>query len=763
MAIWFTGFFQFSYDKIKNNKERVVIMKKKFSGILSSLLAATLLFTGCNIGGPTNESASNTSGNAKGASNTAGTNEAMGRYVQKEIALEGAENAAIKQFNQKSDGTLLLSFYDNEGRQPHALYYQNESWVEQDNKVVLDFIKEQSPEEQTTFYDYAGNWWVYLTKADASGENSIPHIYKLNKEGVSTEITVPYIEKAIAAKEQLSVSDFQPTEYGKVCFTLLNHKVEACYIIIDSETNKAVQEIIPAVPEYNPFLKEDKLYAFDMNAKTVNSYDISTGKRADSFSVAVEYPSTYAIDDQGQLVYLDMGGIHKFAPNGSVVQTVVEGNGFAFSTPNSQKLKLLPTKEGSYLLACEETGISIYSYVMDMTIPTAYPEKLCVWAMEDSFTVRGAASAFAAEYPDCEVILEFGKSKDAAAMTDEDVIKSLNTRLLAGEAPDVLILDGLPINGLIDQGLLSPLEGIVEESEYYQNILNCYQKDGKAYAYPTTFSIPAIASSKNAHNIGEIDNLTKLAELYKDKNAVENIAYRDVFETVYSAYSGRIFPAGERLEEKELREFLTHTKAMVEGQGITKEDVEYSMSAGNSKGTIDLRPSPSLSAFMQGQRPVGTGIFESSTRVMQMFMLSEDIRICPIPGNGFMPLFISSIPTDALNKDKAKSFIKILLSDITTQVTSFDAGFSVHKESEKKCFEMLMEQVKGAGIELKSNPQTFDWGSLIGQLNEPSNLEAFLQTTLYEQATQLYTNAIDVDTAVMRTVDKTKLYFAEKQ
>ena len=85
---------------------------------------------------------------------------------------------------------------------------------------------------------------------------------------------------------------------------------------------------------------------------------------------------------------------------------------------------------------------------MDATLPTQAAQSLYIWALEDSDVIRSAAAVFANQYPDCDVQLEFGRDATSQALSDEDIIKNLNTRLLAGEAPDVLFLDGLPIRSL---------------------------------------------------------------------------------------------------------------------------------------------------------------------------------------------------------------------------------------------------------------------------------------------------------------------------
>lgn len=117
------------------------------------------------------------------------------------------------------------------------------------------------------------------------------------------------------------------------------------------------------------------------------------------------------------------------------------------------------------------------------------------------------AAVFANQYPDCDVQLEFGRDATSQALSDEDIIKNLNTRLLAGEAPDVLFLDGLPIRSLMEKGVLASLDGVVSMDGYYENILTAYSLDGRPYAYPSVFRVPVFVSGSSEINVDDYASL----------------------------------------------------------------------------------------------------------------------------------------------------------------------------------------------------------------------------------------------------------------
>ena len=61
---------------------------------------------------------------------------------------------------------------------------------------------------------------------------------------------------------------------------------------------------------------------------------------------------------------------------------------------------------------------------------------------------------------------------------------------MAGEGPDLLILDGLPADSYAEKGILEDLTDIVEpeKEKYFYNIISAYNGGGKIYKVPTAFS-----------------------------------------------------------------------------------------------------------------------------------------------------------------------------------------------------------------------------------------------------------------------------------
>lgn len=127
-----------------------------------------------------------------------------------------------------------------------------------------------------------------------------------------------------------------------------------------------------------------------------------------------------------------------------------------------------------------------YDYDPALVRPETRP--LTVYSLEENPTVRQAVSQCMLEHPELEVRYEVGMQE---GLEKEDVIKQLNTRLLAGEAPDVLILDGLPVDSLVEQGLLTDLSSLVDTEGLYP-AARAGEQDGKLWYVAGRMKLPLL-------------------------------------------------------------------------------------------------------------------------------------------------------------------------------------------------------------------------------------------------------------------------------
>lgn len=93
---------------------------------------------------------------------------------------------------------------------------------------------------------------------------------------------------------------------------------------------------------------------------------------------------------------------------------------------------------------------ALYSYTYDADASANLNQELNIYALQDSDTLRQVVNIFRQEYADIYVNLEIGMTDDNG-VTLEDALKTLSTDILAGNGPDVLILDGMPVDSYVEK------------------------------------------------------------------------------------------------------------------------------------------------------------------------------------------------------------------------------------------------------------------------------------------------------------------------
>ena len=90
---------------------------------------------------------------------------------------------------------------------------------------------------------------------------------------------------------------------------------------------------------------------------------------------------------------------------------------------------------------CDVAHITKINFAYDANIPSVPENQLVVYSLLENYSIRQAISSYAKEHPDTYVKYEIGLN-NGDATTQSDALKTLNTEIIAGNGPDVIILDG---------------------------------------------------------------------------------------------------------------------------------------------------------------------------------------------------------------------------------------------------------------------------------------------------------------------------------
>ena len=154
---------------------------------------------------------------------------------------------------------------------------------------------------------------------------------------------------------------------------------------------------------------------------------------------------------------------------------------------------------------------------------------------------------------------------------------------MAGKGPDILILDGMPVENYIQKGLVEDITDTVEavsrEDGLFENIMRTFEKDDKIYAVPLGFLLPVVQGDEAVVNAAESMNTLaeQIAEIREENPHTGRIMIptdsSDFLEIFYNLENAAMRNEDGTLNEEALKAFLENMKKLY-GEPITQEEQE---------------------------------------------------------------------------------------------------------------------------------------------------------------------------------------------
>ncbi|MDR1704928.1 MAG: extracellular solute-binding protein [Clostridiales bacterium] len=150
---------------------------------------------------------------------------------------------------------------------------------------------------------------------------------------------------------------------------------------------------------------------------------------------------------------------------------------------------------GDEFYAALENGgsyeLTRYSYGEEMPVTAT----LDIFSIYGNPTLRQAIGEFKRKNSGVDVNLRIGMD-GAPGVTEQDVIRALNTKILAGKGPDLLMLDGLPYSDYIEKGALKDISGIIDAQiaagGFMESMRGAYAVAGGVHGIPMRYTLPVM-------------------------------------------------------------------------------------------------------------------------------------------------------------------------------------------------------------------------------------------------------------------------------
>lgn len=674
--------------------------KRRFISLLLSVVLVIAL-TGCSAGGQTSEggqSGGQSGGQIPAAQDETGKEGAKGRYVEQLLEIpkgyDGGGSMGILE-----DGSWKL--IDVKNGTVSISKDKGKSWDTKENEELARLLElEQADITSAAVAPDGGMFISYIAWGNSSDGKVFPEKYiYFDKKGKKDEFEL--------GLEKYKAGAVQAVFYGNKSVFLLTNS-DRVYEV-DLKKHKAYERLdfmgtslfgLFSCGDTVAAAYRDKVYLYDADKKTMEASDPGLNEYIQGEK------SEYVIlgaGEEGKILAASSAGIFSHVKGGNVAEQLADGNLITLGSP-SQKASQIFALAGGGIVILYANG-EIDSYVYDPEALAVPDRQLSVYSLYDNITVRQAVYAFRRKHQDVYVKVVNGLS-GGDGVTEDDAIRNLNTEILAGKGPDVILMDGLPLDSYVEKGMLAELDELLSqvqtEGSFYTNILKSCQTGGKIYTVPIRFSVPLV--------VGDSDAISKITDLGALADVVEKLAEGDVKQTVLGLYNEKevlarlwtvcagTWDGGMTTVDKQaLVELLTQAKRIYEAeqknldQKKKKEHEErvINLESEEEKPGADYDPQSGewlMNDLMMGRQKITAGLYRGMSDMrMLSSMMNKEKTLSWQKWQGqkkdvFVPSGLAAISTAASDKELASEFVKTMLGTDVQQKDLGD-GFPVNKEA----------------------------------------------------------------------------------
>ena len=467
------------------------------------------------------------------------------------------------------------------------------------------------------------------------------------------------------------------------------------------------------------------------------------------------------------LYFFNSSGFYKYSEN--EWKKINECEGVFLGKQGNMVTSFSAFDENKYYLCVTDINTlnsEIYAYSKQKLDKSR--ETLTVWSLKKSTAVEHAINVYKSSNKSITVNYETGTGEDEA-VTVKDAISNLNTKLLAKDGPDIIMLDQISIDNYINNEYLTDISDVINEltksNTIFENLANTYSKDGKIYAVPSRFAIMMIEGDKRTvENASNVSSLISHSEQLKSDNSKVSVFEEDNFDYVaeymYNASVPNLINNGE-INKDAINEFCNNIQKL--HAIYNKPNVKFEESVDNvfiGTDFFDLADNllqigtDYVSDY--GYQFSGMNALKKSNDNYSYALFNSSA------GNIFLPLNIAGINSYSSNKETAKEFIKTLLSKDVQTLAQNDGAQPINKEAFKSDldddYDIDMDTLK---LKSLTDDEKSELITLTESLNTPVNRDSSIKNIIFEQLASSLNGSISLDEAKENIINKLELYLKE--
>jgi len=493
------------------------------------------------------------------------------------------------------------------------------------------------------------------------------------------------------------------------------------------------------------------LYAFG-DGGNVFAWSLDTYAKMPTQPFSWRYFSNTVLGADGKIYMADQNGLFELdlAKGDAVKRMEPLGTYLGDSSYYTAGFGIMP--DGAFILLARGTNPSIAedgTYTMENAlaiyrqldeIDSRKPFVITRMHEGDS-PVSRAASEFQRAHPELAVELRTLNSYQTGGVVQDDLVRVINTELMAGGGGDVLLLDYMPIKNIFARGLLRDLSHMMGDVGLLPGIAEgSKHSDGKVYAIPAEFSVTFLWGRKDV-----IDSIHAFEDIMNVPLAPDQLRLPYSFnlpQFIASCMKDFVDDKGEFSFRSDGFIALLETVYEIYGEMDVSYDTDYRVlyqaeRDALTEGNIAFYPDWTYGFFSMSEYYTAFGEEEAGV------ILMPSIRT---PGQAYEPKILVGIPTSAKDPALSEEFLRLALSEEMSILGYFNT-FSTVEKTLDKVFELEIERNQDErrgrvihvrdGKEYVFNPPSEVFmqhmRALLDGLAEPVDIDSTIQQFIMEE------------------------------
>ena len=505
----------------------------------------------------------------------------------------------------------------------------------------------------------------------------------------------------------------------------------------------------------------NQIYSADTTGTSVQHYNAEKNELEPLIKAG--FDNTIRVAIQGDDIYVcTITGIYRAKTSGGEFQKVLDAGTYHFARDGGVLLKFFVIGDAFYIVYGEDGGsIKKYAPAGEEDVAT---NSLNIYSLKKNDVILDMISEFQAIYPDTEIIYETGEGSDGS-VTAADHIRALNARILAGDGPDILVLDGLPTESYVKKGILADLTPVLGElkEELLPSFLSAYTIEGKIYMLPARISFPVFVTTGQEKSVySSLKSFVEYSEVEGGVMAVGDYSYKDYLEILYYNYPPELITE-DRVNRENLTEFLELTKRLCESEDILEK----------SKGRTYLEGFDASIPIAIENADFGFANIEGTYAGLDTYPCAAEMRGGEVVANGdvFFPYTLIGINQLSKKIKLTNAFIQFAFSYEIQQRYGGGNGFPIHSEALEELAQIYAKVDKAGGnvnwgdLTLRyPNQKENEWmlRHIKEELHTPFTVDASIWEIIEEEALGYLKGAKSLNESVDGIVGRIQLYLYEQ-